>query len=549
MRSEDMVETNIPEITMDELMEKIRAEVRERQKMDRMRRPDIPNETRKHSYRPFDTADISRGVASEGPEPLEHKEQGYHINDFLKYHDQQFVVNAYQGILRRRPDSTALNYFLEGLRTGKMTKAEILGRLRYASEGRKKRVKIRGLFWNFVVQSSFRIPVLGYFTRLTAGIGNLPLILRNFQVLEEALFSQLENQRNDVEILKAKEREVTSAHKQLKAIVDHKANREELDAVLDRKADREEVEALDQKKVGVEELVHVSEVKADLKDVIAMTEVKVNREEFEGLKREARDLKLGVLDQQHRLRILLTEARKRLPEPISTHQLHQMLAEEDHLLDAMYVSFEDRERGTRQDMKHRLEVYIPYIRKADAGTADFTVVDVGCGRGEWLELLKENGFVARGVDTNRVMERECQELGLDVVMGDGVEFLKRLKPQSVGAVTGFHIVEHLPIRTMISLFGEAFRVLKPGGIVIFETPNPENIFVGSCTFYSDPTHRNPIPPNTLAFLIEYQGFVEPEIVRLHPLNYIEYNKEDALKDLVYRFNMGQDYAVIARKAS
>ena len=102
---------------------------------------------------------------------------------------------------------------------------------------------------------------------------------------------------------------------------------------------------------------------------------------------------------------------------------------------------------------------------------------------------------------------------------------------------------------MISLFDEALRVLKPGGLVIFETPNPENIFVGSCTFYGDPTHKNPIPPNTLLFLIKYQGFVEPQIVRLNPLNYIEYEKDDALKDLVYRFNMGQDYAVIARKAS
>jgi len=137
---------------------------------------------------------------------------------------------------------------------------------------------------------------------------------------------------------------------------------------------------------------------------------------------------------------------------------------------------------------------------------------------------------------------------LDVVRGDAVDFLRNLKSGSIGVITGFHIVEHLPVKKMISFFDEAFRVLKPGGIVIFETPNPENVLVGSCTFYSDPTHKNPIPPDTLMFLLEYRGFISSEIVRLNPLNFVEYDKDDLLKDLIYRFNMAQDYAVITRKA-
>jgi hypothetical protein len=84
------------------------------------------------------------------PEPFQQKDEGYHINDFLKYHDQQFVINAYWGILRRGSDSEGLTYFLKNLRSGKMTKAEVLGRLRYAPEGRAAKGKVSGLFWNFV---------------------------------------------------------------------------------------------------------------------------------------------------------------------------------------------------------------------------------------------------------------------------------------------------------------------------------------------------------------------------------------------------------------
>ena len=541
-----MIERNRPDINLDELMQKIRAEVQER------REKSGPLEPSGFAFRPHTQIDPARMRGAAG-EPFHHKEEGYHLNEFLKYHDEHFVMNAYQGILRRTPDSEALQYFLENLRSGNMTKAEVLGRLRYAPEGRAKKVPIKGLFWHFLIQSSFRIPILGYVCRWTFGILNLPRILRNLQILEGNSFMQLAHQRQDlmnslkqIETAlgaKAGQAELNGFRREVEASLAGKAGHEDL-----RKW-RAELEKVLETKVGRGELREVSEAKADQKDLAMLAETKVNQAAFEGLNRAVRDLKLNVMDQQHRLKMLLEEARKRLPEPISTLQMEKMLVEEDHILDALYVSLEDRERGSRQDIKQRLEYYLPYVQKAGAGTMEYPLIDVGCGRGEWLEILKENGFVARGVDMNRVMQRDCEELGLDVAAEDAVIYLRGLKPNSVGAVTGFHIVEHLPTRTMLLLFSEVLRVLKPGGIVIFETPNPENIFVGSCTFYTDPTHRNPIPPNTLAFLMEYQGFVEPEIVRLNPLNAIEYNQDDGLKDLVYRFNMGQDYAVIARKAS
>ena len=320
----------------------------------------------------------------------------------------------------------------------------------------------------------------------------------------------------------------------LEELRERKADHEALEEVAAQKADREELAELNEKKVGREELAAVNErIQEQIRDMV----------------RQIRDHKINLIDQERRLKLLLEEARKRLPAPISTEQIERMVEEEDHMLSAAYVGFEDKFRGTRKDIKERQKVYLPFLRAAGAGTAGRPVLDVGCGRGEWLELLKENGFAASGVDTNQVMQRVCKDLGLQVEMGDAIAFLREQKRDTLGAVTGFHIVEHLSTKKMIALFDEAMRVLKPGGIVIFETPNPENILVGSCTFYTDPTHKNPIPPDTLLYLIENRGFLEPEIVRSSPLDYAPYNGEDALKHIFHRFNMEQDYAVIARKPS
>jgi len=127
------------------------------------------------------------------------------------------------------------------------------------------------------------------------------------------------------------------------------------------------------------------------------------------------------------------------------------------------------------------------------GLKDSPILDIGCGRGEWLELLKENNLNARGLDLNQVMVRMCRDKGLNVEEGEALSFLKSLPDSSLGAVTGFHLIEHYGFEFLVKLLGEILRVLKPGGIVIFETPNPGNILVGSCNFYIDPTHNKPLP--------------------------------------------------------
>jgi SAM-dependent methyltransferase len=260
-------------------------------------------------------------------------------------------------------------------------------------------------------------------------------------------------------------------------------------------------------------------------------------------------LKTNLTLQERRFGILLEEARKRLPEPFNQDQLELIAGEERHMLDALYLSFEDQFRGTRDDIKGRLRVYLPILERAGIGTNQMPVLDVGCGRGEWLALLEEQGMRAQGVDVNRVLVESCRGQGLEVVEGDAIAYLRSLPDGSLGAVTGFHLIEHLPFDGFIKLLDEAVRVLKPGGLVIFETPNPENVLVGSYRFYLDPTHRNPLPSAIVKFMAEARGLCRVEIISLHPSE--EPRVEEAGLEVAVRFNDyfygPQDYAVLGWK--
>ncbi len=260
-------------------------------------------------------------------------------------------------------------------------------------------------------------------------------------------------------------------------------------------------------------------------------------------------LTISVVEQEGRLRRVLEEARSRLPGPLPKEQLQAIANELESMEEAFYVRFEDRFRGTREDIKDRARTYLPIVRHAGAGTHEHPVLDIGCGRGEWIELLKEEQLEAMGIDLNGAMVDQCQALGLKATKADALEYLEKCKSRSLGAVTGFHIIEHLPFAVWTKLFDEALRVLKKDGIVIFETPNPSNVLVGSRNFYLDPTHRNPLPSDLVKFVAESRGFVRVEIMDLHPVKaeYLIRESSEVSRRFNEYFYGAQDYAVIAWK--
>jgi SAM-dependent methyltransferase len=220
--------------------------------------------------------------------------------------------------------------------------------------------------------------------------------------------------------------------------------------------------------------------------------------------------------------------------------------------DELYEAFEDTFRGSFEDITQRLRVYLPDIEEMGSPGR---VLDIGTGRGEWLQLLADTGVDAYGVDTNVIAIDRCRRRGLEVVHGDALAHLAGLPEASLAAVTGFHVVEHLEnFNALVELIDQAARVLRPGGLMILETPNPDNVIVGASLFYQDPSHHRPVPPRLLEFVMSRRGFVDVELRLLHPMDAPLIDDNGAFRELrlwVDRLNDvlfgAQDYAVLGRR--
>ena len=215
--------------------------------------------------------------------------------------------------------------------------------------------------------------------------------------------------------------------------------------------------------------------------------------------------------------------------------------------DDFYRAFEDRYRGSRELIKSRLRVYLAFVMPLKALYEDCVAVDLGCGRGEWLELMDEVGIDARGVDLDEGMLAACVERGLTAEQREALAYLRALPDASVAVVSGFHVAEHIPFEALQQLVQQALRVLRPAGLLILETPNPENVHVGSSSFYLDPTHQRPIPPSLLSFLPEHYGFTRAKVVRLQERPGLMDADGVGLSEVL--LGVSPDYSVVAQKGS
>ena len=211
-----------------------------------------------------------------------------------------------------------------------------------------------------------------------------------------------------------------------------------------------------------------------------------------------------------------------------------------------YKAFEDQHRGSRETIKSRLAVYMPFIEKIQEVHPNATALDLGCGRGEWLELLKDHQLSATGIDLDDGMLSACRSRGLDVQTGDAIAYLKSLPADSLSILSGFHIAEHLSLGDLETLIKEALRVLKPAGLLILEAPNTENLVVGTSSFYLDPTHQRPLPSALLSFLVGYLGFTRSKVLGVQES--VPLREEHGPTSLFAVLSgVSPDYAVIAQK--
>jgi len=439
---------------------------------------------------------------------------GYHVEDLLRYHGETFVRNAYRAILKRDPDRAGMADQLASLAGGRFNKIDVLASLRSSAEGERAGVKISGLTWPVTIRRLQRIPVIGYLFELAVAMLRLPVLLRHQRQHE---FYALSRQEQIVSYVDSVKREVSA---RASAIENNLS------------VQRQTLESLQ---------VEVNALRA------ALCNLELRTTEVDDSARTRFDDQATLLQtltiEKSRLVASLGLQEKRLAELFERAQIQSGLNEEG--LAELYADFEDQFRGPYEEIKDRLRVYLPIFERAQVTT---DILDVGCGRGEWLELLRETGMQARGVDHNRIFIERCRQRGLDVVQADAIAYLRELADASLNAATSFHLVEHLPFKTLLTLLDEAVRVLKPGAPLILETPNPANFIVGSHTFYADPTHRNPIPSMTLRFLLEARGLKNIEVMNVRPQEEAKIAGDD---ELTKRFNeyffASPDYGIVGWK--
>lgn len=211
--------------------------------------------------------------------------------------------------------------------------------------------------------------------------------------------------------------------------------------------------------------------------------------------------------------------------------------------DKFYKFQQNKFRGTYKNIQKKQKKYLKYLKNIKQLNKKYSFLEIGFGRGEFLELLKQNSFKnVIGIDINREYIKEAEKKGYIVKQVDIVEFMIDYQNKISGASL-FHILEHLEFDKVFDLLYLLYQKLAKNGVVIIETPNTENLQVGSNSFFYDSTHKTKLPPLFLKTVFEYIGFNDIKIIKSSPIK-PKLSKKDEIKKLIFG---NQDYAIIAYK--
>jgi O-antigen chain-terminating methyltransferase len=589
--------TSTPVLSTDEIMARVRAEVARRRAghaasdgADSVSSP-VPCAVREHLLPHWQPA------AARLPDQAQ-----YVLSDFLRFNDADFVEVAYEKLLRRPADPEGSQGYLSALRSGALGKVEILGLIRFSTEGRRQAVHVDGLLLPYKLHRLRHVRVIGWFLGFGMAIWRLPRLAWRLQgmeasaaheaqetgrllgLIEDAVERRFASMDGIIDTARTELAQAAMSRVEglrvvavrvgaLRAALESTSN-----AIRNGKAELHgEVESLSaalqasdaehaSQRASVEAALAAHEMRhaelAEAMDALDAGNAERLRDHREATARlTVHDAALARLEEQTRsdhraLRAVLDRLTVFLDASARKAGKVSEGRDDKPSLEEQYASFEQTFRGEREQIKLRAMHYLNTLAGAGIEPGDEGVVlDLGSGRGEWLEVLAEHGYHGRGVDSNRGVLKASEARGHEVVEADALDYLRAQPGGSFAAITSMHMVEHMPHPVVIRLLDEALRALRPGGVLILETPNPENVLVGSCMFYMDPTHLHPIPPPLLQWTVQTRGFEQVEIERLSesrgssdlkPVS-DEVPGAAQINQMVAWFTAPPDYAVIARK--
>ena len=213
-------------------------------------------------------------------------------------------------------------------------------------------------------------------------------------------------------------------------------------------------------------------------------------------------------------------------------------------MNSNYLNFENKFRGDREKILNIFSAYEPLIEMAIEDKVSPILIDIGCGRGEWLQRCQKKFFKTIGIESDKYMAEVCREHGLNVVEGDAIDQLSNFDNNSISVITIFHVIEHLNFKRLLQLIYECRRILSDEGLLIMETPSIDNLIVSTNLFYTDHTHINPINAEAISFHLKESGFYK---VKYYYINGGPLQNSTPLKITRIFNGIAQDLCVIATK--
>lgn len=441
----------------------------------------------------------------------------YAWSTLIQLDDKALVIAAFPSLLGRKATATEAANWLGQLRSG-MDRFEFLATLRYSAEGKRQGTPVQGLRRARIRSALRRIPALGALLANAYGWIKTDARHRYYMARFDLHSRQFEQQS---EAISASEATLLAAINHAEKIIEtqqtaiaelHNLLQQQCSNYLEQQTQLQQYQQSQQSQQS--QLKHHDQVQQELRSRLSYL--------------ERNDIKPASI-------------------PSATSSPAEQLAGSS-IPDSFYLAFENRFRGDAETIRARLAYYLPIIDSITPLADRLPLVDIGCGRGEWLKMLPD-AIERIGIDFNSMNIKACHDQGLQAEVADGLAWLRQQPDNSIAAVTAFHVIEHLRFEQLHTLLDECLRVLAPGGLIIFETPNPENLVSAATHFHTDPTHIHPLPPAFSEFLLEYKGFTDVQLHRLNPIpaEYALIGDSEVARRCNALFYGPQDYAVTALK--